>query len=257
MSSNAETRVVAKNSHVRSGHALTVVPLATDRVHVPYTVRRERTARVDSARTASGIIRHAAERGLDIGFALGLAIVFSPVIVAAVAALGLSRGPIIFKQTRLGYGGREFAVCKFRTMVPNATEVLQELLDRDPAIREQWQRDFKLKDDPRITTIGRFLRKTSLDELPQLWNIIKGDMSLVGPRPIEPFEIVRYGRFAKHYYSQRPGLTGLWQVSGRSDTTYERRVALDAFYAKNRSLGLNLKIILKTVRVVVKGNGAY
>lgn len=257
MSSTAETRIVAKNSHMRAGHVLTAVPLASDRVHVPYTVRRERPIRVETNRGIGTLVRHIAERSLDIGFALGLTVVFSPVIVASVVALGLSRGPIIFKQTRLGHGGREFAVYKFRTMVPNATEVLQELLDRDPVIREQWQRDFKLKDDPRITSIGRFLRKTSLDELPQLWNIIKGDMSLVGPRPIEPFEIARYGRYAKHYYSQRPGLTGLWQVSGRSDTTYERRVALDAFYAKNRSLGLNLKIILKTVRVVVKGNGAY
>ena len=203
------------------------------------------------------LLRGFAERSLDIAFALGLIAVFSPVIIASVAAIGVSKGPVIFTQSRLGRGGKVFKVYKFRTMVPNAAEALQELLARDPEAREQWERDFKLKNDPRITSIGRFLRKTSLDELPQLWNILKGDMSLVGPRPIEPFEIAKYGRFARHYYALRPGLTGLWQVSGRSDTTYERRVALDAFYAKNRSLGLNLGIILKTVKVVLRGSGAY
>ena len=198
-----------------------------------------------------------AERGLDILFALGLGLVFSPVILASFVALGLSKGPVLFTQQRLGRGGREFPVFKFRTMVPNAAELLKDLLENDPERRAEWETSFKLKNDPRVTPIGRFLRKTSLDELPQLWNILRGDMSLVGPRPIEPFEIEKYGRFAKHYYAQRPGLTGLWQVSGRSDSSYERRVVLDAYYSKHRSLALNLKIILKTVRVVLTGNGAY
>lgn len=254
MSSTAEPRVPAKPAHARSGHPASLSPLGSTRVHVPHMPRRDRlpTASADT-RSLKGF----AERSLDIAFALGLAAVFSPVIAVSVIALGLSNGPVIFKQTRVGRGGREFHVYKFRTMVPNAAGMLQQLLECDPALREEWERDFKLRNDPRITSIGRFLRKTSLDELPQLWNIIKGDMSMVGPRPVEPFEIVKYGRFVKHYYALRPGLTGLWQVSGRSNTTYQRRVALDAFYAKNRSLGLNLSIILKTVRVVLKGSGAY
>jgi len=196
-------------------------------------------------------------RSLDIAFALGLGLVFSPVIVASAIALGLSDGPVLFTQRRLGRGGTTFKVYKFRTMVPNAAARLEELLEANPELRREWESSFKLKHDPRVTRLGRFLRKTSLDELPQLWNILKGEMSLVGPRPIEPFEIEKYGRFAKHYYSQRPGLTGLWQVSGRSDSSYERRVVLDAFYARYRSLPMNLGIIFKTVRVVLKGNGAY
>lgn len=254
MSTNAEPRVPAKPAHARSAHPVTLGALGPARVHVPHVARRERPADADASMP---LLRGFAERSLDIAFALGLIAVFSPVIIASVAAIGASKGPVIFTQSRLGRGGKVFKVYKFRTMVPNAAEALQELLARDPEAREQWERDFKLKNDPRITSIGRFLRKTSLDELPQLWNILKGDMSLVGPRPIEPFEIAKYGRFARHYYALRPGLTGLWQVSGRSDTTYERRVALDAFYAKNRSLGLNLGIILKTVKVVLRGSGAY
>ncbi len=254
MSSTAEPRVPAKPPHVRPGHPSSLTPLGATRVHIPHVPRRDRlSTTIADTRSLKGF----AERSLDIAFALGLAVVFSPVIAFSIVALGLSNGPVIFKQTRVGRGGREFHVFKFRTMVPNAAEMLQQLLERDPAIREEWEREFKLRSDPRITRIGRFLRRTSLDELPQLWNIIKGDMSMVGPRPVEPFEIVKYGRFAKHYYALRPGLTGLWQVSGRSDTTYQRRVALDAFYAKNRSLGLNLSIILRTVRVVLKGSGAY
>lgn len=196
-------------------------------------------------------------RALDIAFAISLGVVFSPVIVTVTVLLALSPGPIFFGQIRLGQGGRPFKVFKFRTMVPDAPDVLSKMLEADPEVRAEWERDFKLKNDPRITPIGRFLRKTSLDELPQLWNILKGDMSLVGPRPIAPAEIERYGRFAKHYFAQRPGLTGLWQVSGRNDASYDRRVVLDAYYSKNRSLMLNLSIILKTVRVVLKGSGAY
>jgi len=255
MSSTAETRTSAKSGHIRSAHAVSAHPLSPSRIHVGYLPRRgSRSAGPVEKRS---VLSRAAERGLDLVFAIGLGIVFSPVIIAAVAALGVSKGPILFCQPRLGRGGGEFKVYKFRTMVPNATEVLHEVLAQNPGLRAEWEACFKLKNDPRVTPIGRFLRKTSLDELPQLWNIIRGDMSLVGPRPIEPFEIEKYGRFAKHYYAQRPGLTGLWQVSGRSDSSYERRVVLDAYYSKHRSLRMNLGIILKTVRVVLKGSGAY
>eukprot|EP00611_Tribonema_gayanum_P029216 TRINITY_DN7740_c0_g1_i2.p1 TRINITY_DN7740_c0_g1~~TRINITY_DN7740_c0_g1_i2.p1 ORF type:complete len:253 (-),score=45.15 TRINITY_DN7740_c0_g1_i2:406-1164(-) len=252
MSSTAETRTTTKSSYIRSAHPVSAYPLSPTRIHIAYLPRR--SVRVIEKRSP---LLGVAERGLDILFALGLGVVFSPVILASYVALGLSEGPVLFTQQRLGRGGREFPVYKFRTMVPNAAELLKDLLEKDPELRAEWETSFKLKNDPRVTPIGRFLRKTSLDELPQLWNILKGDMSLVGPRPIEPFEIEKYGRFAKHYYAQRPGLTGLWQVSGRSDSSYERRVVLDAYYSKHRSLGMNLKIILKTVRVVLTGNGAY
>jgi len=196
-------------------------------------------------------------RLFDIAMASALTTVFLPIILITVATLLLSKGPVIFHQDRLGYGGRAFRVYKFRTMIPDAQKVLAEILAKNPALKAEWERDYKLKKDPRVTWIGRLLRRTSLDELPQLWNIFKGDMSIVGPRPIEPFEIARYGRFARHYYAQRPGLTGLWQVSGRSDTSYQRRVILDTYYSKKKSLLLDVKIIARTVRVVLFGSGAY
>jgi len=189
--------------------------------------------------------------------ASALTTVFLPIILITVATLLLSKGPVIFHQDRLGYGGRAFRVYKFRTMIPDAQKVLAEILAKNPTLKAEWERDYKLKKDPRVTWIGRLLRRTSLDELPQLWNIFKGDMSIVGPRPIEPFEIARYGRFARHYYAQRPGLTGLWQVSGRSNTSYQRRVILDTYYSKKKSLLLDVKIIARTVRVVLFGSGAY
>lgn len=232
------------------------------RMPMPASLRvQESTLRLvsDHSKTADTPpnVSELANRTLDIAFAVALGAVFSPVFVVASAVLLATDGPVFFSQTRIGRGGKPFKVYKFRTMVNNAPDVLQKLLDENPDLRAEWERDFKLKNDPRVTPIGRFLRKTSLDELPQLWNILKGDMSLVGPRPVAPAEIERYGRFAKHYFAQRPGLTGLWQVSGRNDASYERRVVLDAYYSKNRSLMLNLSIIAKTVRVVLKGSGAY
>ncbi|WP_428384672.1 sugar transferase [Nevskia ramosa] len=255
MSSTAETRAADKNALVRSSHAASSMTVHSPRVHVGNPPRRDRLT--SQPTVERGLLRGFAERGLDIAFALSIGLALSPVLLVAVLALGFSDGPILFKQARLGRGGRLFHVYKFRTMVPDASEVLNDLLESNPELRAEWERDFKLKDDPRITTIGRFLRRTSLDELPQLWNIMSGDMSVVGPRPVVPSEIIRYGRFAKHYYAQRPGLTGLWQVSGRNDASYERRVVLDAFYSKNRSLGLDISIMLKTIRVVLKGSGAY
>jgi exopolysaccharide production protein ExoY len=196
-------------------------------------------------------------RVLDIFFAAGLCLIFLPVIAGTCLVLLCSGGPVFFRQARLGHGGQLFSVYKFRTMVPNAADALNSILEQNQDLKKEWAANFKLKNDPRVTWIGRFLRRTSLDELPQLWNIIKGDMSLVGPRPIEPFEIAQYGRFAKHYYAQRPGLTGLWQVSGRSNASYHRRVVLDAFYSRNKNIILDLRIIIKTIWVVLKGHGAY
>lgn len=201
----------------------------------------------------------AAKRALDILGAVVLAVVFSPLILVIVI-VALSRresGSIIYKHRRIGQGGDAFACLKFRTMVPNADQVLRELLERDPAIKAEWVRDHKLRCDPRVTRLGRFLRRTSLDELPQLWNVMRGEMSLVGPRPVVPEELVRYGRNVRAYLSAKPGITGLWQVKGRNDTDYRRRVVLDTYYVRNQSLLLDLYILFKTTRVVLEGSGAY
>jgi len=184
--------------------------------------------------------------------------VLSPVFLIIMIIIGISsQGPAIFGHKRVGKKGGTFICYKFRTMVSNAQEVLQELLENDPEAKRQWDLDFKLKDDPRITKIGGFLRKTSLDELPQLFNVLKGEMSLVGPRPIVEEEIERYGNKAKYFFKVTPGITGLWQVSGRNDIDYEERVMLDEYYAKNWSLWLDIEIIIRTFGAVLKKDGAY
>lgn len=168
-----------------------------------------------------------------------------------------SRGPIFYSQVRIGQGGQPFKAWKFRTMVQNADYALKDYLERHPELQEAWQRDQKLRYDPRVTRIGRFLRRTSLDELPQLWNILRGEMSLVGPRPIIDEEIPRYGDKFSLYTKVIPGLTGLWQVSGRNNITYEERVSLDAYYVRNWSVWLDVYILMRTVWVVLTGEGAY
>ncbi|MDO5484496.1 MAG: undecaprenyl-phosphate galactose phosphotransferase WbaP [Desulfovibrionaceae bacterium] len=168
-----------------------------------------------------------------------------------------SPGPIFYRQERIGQHGRRLRIFKFRTMQANADSVLQEWLSREPALRQEWERDFKLKDDPRITRVGRFLRKTSLDELPQLINVITGGMSLVGPRPIVPNEIGKYGHVYESYCRVKPGITGLWQVSGRNDTSYAERVDYDNYYISNWSVWMDIWILGKTVPVVLTGYGAY
>jgi lipopolysaccharide/colanic/teichoic acid biosynthesis glycosyltransferase len=142
-------------------------------------------------------------------------------------------------------------------MVPNADQVLRDLLEVHPELRLEWVHDHKLRKDPRVTSIGRFLRRTSLDELPQLWNVIRGEMSLVGPRPIVREELLRYGRNVRDYLAAKPGITGLWQVMGRNNTDYRKRVVLDTYYVRNHSIALDLYILLKTTLVVLGGKGAY
>lgn len=142
-------------------------------------------------------------------------------------------------------------------MFQNADQVLSVHLESNPALREEWLRDHKLKNDPRVTLVGRFLRKTSLDELPQLWNVLRGEMSLVGPRPIVSAEVAKYGEYFDDYQAVRPGITGLWQVSGRNNTTYEERVKYDEYYVRNWSIWLDLYILCKTVKTVLLGEGAY
>jgi Undecaprenyl-phosphate galactose phosphotransferase WbaP len=186
----------------------------------------------------------------------------APYIILAFLILAIlikldSPGPVFYRQMRIGRFGRKFPVYKFRTMVQNADQVLQDYLDKSPELKAEWLATHKLKQDPRVTRLGGLLRKLSLDELPQLWNIIIGDMSLVGPRPIVDAEVEKYGKCFDLYIQVRPGLTGLWQVSGRNNTTYEYRVELDEYYVRNRSLKLDLQILLKTALVVLKKDGAY
>ncbi len=168
-----------------------------------------------------------------------------------------SEGPVFYCQARIGRYGRKFNVYKFRTMVQDADQILKTYLDNSPELRAEWLATHKLKKDPRVTRVGAVLRKLSLDELPQLWNIMIGDMSLIGPRPIVDAEVAKYGKCFELYTQVRPGLTGLWQVSGRNDTTYERRVELDEYYILNRSLSLDLQIIFKKIFVVFGRKGAY
>jgi undecaprenyl-phosphate galactose phosphotransferase len=169
-----------------------------------------------------------------------------------------SKGKAIYSHERIGRGGKPFNCYKFRTMYRNADQRLQEILESDPQLREEWQKSFKLKNDPRITPIGKILRKTSFDELPQFWNVLKGDLSIVGPRPVVKEEINQYfGVKAYKILSVRPGITGLWQVSGRSDTSYETRIHLDEKYVDNHSLLLDLKLVLKTIPCMVRSKGAY
>jgi len=168
-----------------------------------------------------------------------------------------SKGPVFFIQQRVGQGGRPIRVFKFRTMVTDASTVLDKLLEEDSALREEWVADQKLSKDPRLTRVGAFLRRTSLDELPQVFNVIRGEMSLVGPRPIVESEIAKYGEAYARYSRVKPGITGLWQVSGRSDTTYTDRVALDQHYVYNWSIWLDIYIIARTIPVLFSGKGAY
>ncbi|ADL13643.1 sugar transferase [Acetohalobium arabaticum] len=208
----------------------------------------------------SNYIYNAVSRGLDIVLASVGMILLAPVfIIVAYKIKKNDGGNIFFKHTRIGKDTEEFKMYKFRTMVPNAEEKLQEVLENDEELRKEFYENFKLKDDPRITEIGDFLRKTSLDELPQLINIIKGDMSLVGPRPVVDDELeMHYKGTGDIVFSVKPGLTGMWQVNGRSDVEdYEERIALDLKYVKERSLLLDMKIILKTIKSVIKREGAY
>ncbi len=165
--------------------------------------------------------------------------------------------PLSFAHYRVGLRGRQFRCFKFRTMVRNSAEVLDALLRSDPAARAEWDRDHKLRNDPRVTRIGEFMRRSSLDELPQLFNILRGEMHFVGPRPVTLDELKRYGVRKRHYMSVKPGLTGLWQVSGRNNTTYEERVEFDSDYVERRSPVFDSWILVRTVKVVITRDGAH
>jgi Undecaprenyl-phosphate galactose phosphotransferase WbaP len=195
---------------------------------------------------------------LDLSLSLLALSVLAPLLVAISVAVKLtSRGPVFYRQRRYGLKGRTFRALKFRTMVADADQLLAEYLTVHPEHLFEWQRDHKLKDDPRVTGVGKWLRRFSLDELPQFLNVIAGQMSLVGPRPIVHEEIPKYGRGYDLYTRVRPGITGLWQVSGRNNTTYQERVSFDEYYVHNWSVWLDAYILIRTVNVVVTADGAY
>lgn len=188
---------------------------------------------------------------------LGGLVLLPFLLYLALAVKMSSRGPIFFGHSRIGRNGRRFKAWKFRTMFQDSSVVLENYLEANPEAKEEWDRDHKLRYDPRITRIGRFLRKTSLDEIPQLWNVICGDMSLVGPRPIVTDEVPKYGPYYAFYTMVKPGITGLWQVSGRNNTTYDERVQLDAYYVRNWSPWMDIVLLFKTIRIVLFAKGAY
>lgn len=197
------------------------------------------------------------KRVFDLFAALALLALGWPVLAYIAWRIREDGGPAIYAHKRVGQSGKVFACYKFRSMRVDAEEQLRDLLASDPALRVEWEKEFKLKDDPRVTAIGHFLRRTSLDELPQLFNVLKGEMSLVGPRPVVRKELERYGDDVDYFLMVRPGMTGLWQVSGRNDVNYETRVYLDTWYVKNWSLWYDIAILFKTIRVVLKREGAY
>ncbi|BEM03387.1 MULTISPECIES: undecaprenyl-phosphate galactose phosphotransferase WbaP [Serratia] len=205
------------------------------------------------AKRTSRIIK----RTFDIIGSLLIMLLLSPLLLLIAYKVSRDGGRSIYGHERVGHNGEKFKCLKFRSMVVNSQEVLENLLANDPEAQAEWKKDFKLKNDPRITRIGHFLRKTSLDELPQLWNVFVGEMSLVGPRPVVEEELERYAGDVDYYYMAKPGMTGLWQVSGRNDIDYDTRVYFDAWYVKNWALWNDIVILFKTISVVLKRDGAY
>jgi Undecaprenyl-phosphate galactose phosphotransferase WbaP len=197
-------------------------------------------------------------RLFDLVVATLLLTLIAPLMAALAVLVTLQDGGSpVYGHLRIGRGGKSFRCWKYRSMVRDSDARLRELLANDPAARTEWERDQKLRHDPRVTRLGAFLRSSSLDELPQLLNVLRGEMSLVGPRPIVQEEVYRYGRHFHRYCSVRPGLTGLWQVSGRNDVGYRRRVVMDVAYARKHSLRLNIAIMLATVPAVLWRRGSY
>lgn len=224
---------------------------------VEVALSRKRFTRVPSDR-ALRLGKSLRGRVFDICFSAVFLALLAPVMLATALAIYLEDGGgVLFSQSRLGFAGRSFRCFKFRSMCMDAEERLGALLDVSPAARAQWEQDHKLKVDPPITRVGAFIRKYSLDELPQLFNVLRGEMTLVGPRPIIQAEVWRYGRRFGHYCAVKPGLTGLWQVNGRNDASYRSRVAMDVVYARNRGPFLDLKILLATIPAVILSRGSY
>jgi lipopolysaccharide/colanic/teichoic acid biosynthesis glycosyltransferase len=208
--------------------------------------------------SAQSDARRARVSWFDVSLAVLLLIFFAPIMLIIAALVYLQDGgPVFFAHRRIGFGGETFPCMKFRSMAVDAEARLERLLEQSAEARAEWAQDHKLKNDPRITSLGAFLRRSSLDELPQLFNVLRGEMRFVGPRPIVKAEVARYGRHFRHYCSVRPGITGLWQVSGRSDLSYRRRVAIDSLYARVRTAKLDFKILAMTLPAVLLKRGSY
>ncbi len=241
----------AKPAPVASVQLRYAQPFLVTRRHVPPAVKSGKA----KPRTSLG---HVLIRLADILISLFALLFLLPGLLAVALLVKLQDGgPVLYGQTRIGKDMRPFKCLKFRSMRTNSAELLAELLQRDPVARAEWDADHKLRHDPRITMFGNFMRKTSLDELPQLFNVLVGDMSLVGPRPIVEAEVVKYGRSMRHYCRQLPGITGLWQVSGRNDVSYTRRVALDRLFTQRLSIKLYAAILFLTVPAVLLRRGSY
>ena len=214
-----------------------------------------------TAATRRGLLDSRAQqikRILDVIFAAALLVLAFPfALLIALAIVLETPGPVFFVHARIGKDRRQFRLWKLRSMVVDADAVLEQYLKQHPELRSEWSTSHKLKDDPRVTRVGRLLRRSSLDELPQLLNVLRGDMSMVGPRPIVEDEVPKYGPAFSLYSGVLPGLTGLWQVSGRNDTSYRKRIELDSEYIQNWTVRKDLVVLLKTVRVVLFGHGAY
>jgi exopolysaccharide production protein ExoY len=205
----------------------------------------------------SDIYRGIVKRYMDVLLSIVALTILLPLMGMIYILVHLDGGPGLFIHRRVGRHGRSFGCLKFRTMVVDAENALSSYLASDQAAKEEWEQTRKLKKDPRITRIGNYLRKSSADELPQLWNVLCGEMSIVGPRPITCSELVKYGEFAGTYLSVRPGITGIWQIKGRSDVSYESRVQLDVEYCDNIKISHDILLIIKTFLVVLKRDGVY
>ena len=262
---NSDTNLAASHfdtsEEVPAGISLSVGSQSEKMLILP--AQTDRRQRLRSSLMAEAFVRRQGklqptiERLLDITGALVLIVALLPVMLMLTLAVAIaSGGAPIFAHTRVGKDGRKFQCYKFRSMHLGAEQRLARLLAENPALRREWERDHKLADDPRVTTLGKILRVTSLDELPQLFNVLVGEMSLVGPRPVVAAELLRYGRFQSSYLSLKPGLTGLWQISGRSQSSYRRRIATDRLYARRKSIVLDCKILLATVPAVLTRRGA-
>lgn len=213
--------------------------------------------RIVTGRTLTEVKEERLSRVLDVAIALIALLIFAPLMILIMLVIGRSGAPIFFRHARIGRGGALFHCRKFRTMHVDSDRMLAAVLATDAGARAEWARDHKLRRDPRVGLVGALLRKTSLDELPQLLNVLDGSMSIVGPRPIVSAEAIRYGRYFGDYCRVRPGITGLWQISGRNATTYRRRVACDVAYVRSKSALKNLQIVALTVPAVLFAKGAY
>lgn len=218
---------------------------------------RELIAMASELASASQATNGLLTRVRDIAISACMLVVLFPVMALTALLIAISSpGPIVFRQVRVGMNGRGFGCYKFRSMRIDAEEHLASLIETRPELRDEWKCKQKLSRDPRITPIGRILRHSSIDELPQLINVIRGDMSLVGPRPIVSSEVPKYGRYITSYFCVRPGLTGLWQITGRNNSSYRRRVAADVLYSRSRSMWFDFKILLLTIPAVITGQGS-